>query len=111
MGTILDPKYVTAILVQVKNDDSLTDVPSIAHFTMIPFHVGLFAKDDGKASGLPIVLRIVFALASKKAIVKAPSRAVPKHKSPHNPNSRKPIFTAFELWIAGVSPESFGESL
>ncbi|KAK2459288.1 hypothetical protein APHAL10511_008709 [Amanita phalloides] len=78
MGTILDPKYVTAILVQVKNDDSLTDVPSIAHFTMMnPFHVGLFSKDDGKASGLPPVLRIVFALASKKAIVKAPSRAVP----------------------------------
>jgi len=109
MGKIMDPKFVSAILVQVKNDASFTFAPSIPLFTMMdPLRVGLFSRNEAKASQLPPVLRIVFALASKEPIVTAPS--VPVRQSPRNPKSKesKPTFTAFDLWIAGVSPESFG---
>jgi len=107
MGTIVEPEFVTAILVQVKNDVSFSDVPSIPLFTtMDPFKVGLFSENDAEASALPPVLRIVFALASKQPIVTAPP--VP-NQSPRNLESKdtKPTFTAFDLWIAGISPESF----
>jgi len=121
MGTIMDPKFVTAILIQVKNDRTFTDVPRTALFTMMdPLALGLFSKDDAKTSAIPPVLRIVFALASEKSTVTAPS--VPRRRSSRNqkPKARnrkpkapksantKPTFTAFDLWIAGVSPESFG---
>ena len=106
MGKILDPKFVTAILVQVKNDASFKDSLCIPLFTVMnPFKIKLFSKNEGKGSELPPVLRIVFALASQKPIVTAPS--VPMRKSPRDKISNS-AFTAFDLWIAGVSPESFG---
>jgi len=109
MGMTVDPKFVTAILIQVKNDLSFTHVPRIALFTMMdPLEAGLFSKDNALASDLPPVLRIVFAMASKEPTVTAPS--VLECQSPRNSKSKhsKPTFTAFDLWIAGVSPKSFG---
>jgi hypothetical protein len=109
MGTIMDPKFVTAILVQVKNDCSFNAVPTIALFKLMdPLRLGLFSGNDAKAFNVPPVLRIVFAMASKTPTVTVPS--VPECQSPRNKSADdpKPTFTAFDFWIAGVSPESFG---
>ena len=144
MGTILDPRFVTAIFVQVKNDGTYTRKPCTSLFTMMnPFKVGLFSNSDGK-DAVPPVLRIVLALASERSGVTGPgiptrrsSRlaiksggtesnlpTLPKdpRRSPRQatvqPIEAKPTdapksltkakFTAYDLWIAGVSSRSFG---
>ncbi|KAI0300393.1 hypothetical protein BC826DRAFT_878002, partial [Russula brevipes] len=104
MGTILHPKFVTAILVQVKNDHSYTDKISNHLFTkMNPFKVTLFTENEAKAP-LPPVLRVVLALASERSAVKGPTLGT--RSSPRLKNGDK--FTAYDLWIAGVSSKSFG---
>ena len=106
MGTILRPEFITAIFVQVKNDGSFTDHVVTPLFTMMdPFYVGLFSGDDEDLPALPPVLRIVLALASEKSGVTGPR--TPVHRSPRL-NSKKTKFTAYDLWIAGVSSQSFG---
>jgi len=103
MGNILDPKFITAILIQVKNDGHYTDNLCISLFdTMDPFAVELFSKTDG--APFPPVLRIVFALASEKSAVTAPN-----HPTRHSARlASEDEFTAYDLWIAGVSSQSFG---
>ena len=105
-GTILQPEFVSAILFQVKNNARYTNnvsPTSAILFTMMdPFKVGLFSKRDME-NPLPPVLRIVLALASRKPSVTAPSLRL--HRSPCLGNDK---FTAYDLWIAGVFPESFG---
>ena len=107
MGTILQPQFVSAILIQVKNDPRFTNkvVPSSASLFMMmePFKVGLFSTRDANAP-LPPVLRIVLALASKKPGVTGPN--LPTRQSPCPNNLDK--FTVYDLWIAGVSAQSFG---
>ena len=103
MGNILDPKFITAILVQVKNDGHFTDNLCISLFDMMdPFAVELFSKADG--APFPPVLRIVFALASEESAVTAPN-----HPTRHSARlASEDEFTAYDLWIAGVSSQSFG---
>lgn len=107
MGTILDPQFVSAILIQVKNDPRFTDKvsPSSAPlFAMMdPWKVGLFSARDANGA-LPPVLRIVLALASKKPGVTGPN--LPTRQSPRRNNMDK--FTAYDIWIAGISAQSFG---
>ena len=122
MGTILCPKFMTGASFQVKNDGSFTDNATITLFTLMnPFHVGLFLGDDEKLPTLPPVLRIVFALASNKSAVTGPQISVrhsprlelkktkKKSKNPEkeSKNTEKE-FTAYNVWIAGVSDQSFG---
>ena len=103
VGTILRPESVGAILIQVKNDPRFTNNvsrSSASLFTMMdPFIVGLFSRRDAPVP----VLRIVLALAAMKSSVTGPK--IPTRHSPHlNPDK----FTAYDLWIAGVSDQSFG---
>ena len=108
MGTILQPRFVTAIFDQVKNDGRRTDSVDNSLFTVMdPFKIGLFSEDDAKDAALvPPVLRIVLALASEKSSVGAPDPPIPCG----SPAAEMPVekFTAYDIWIAGVSEKSFG---
>jgi hypothetical protein len=107
MGTIVHPEFITAIFIQVKNDPRFTNKISKSLFDMMnPIHLGLFSKDDEKALALPPVLRIVFALASERSGVVAPNP--PVRRSSRRNSKNKIRFTAYDLWIAGVSGQSFG---
>ncbi|KAI0290147.1 hypothetical protein BC826DRAFT_1028338, partial [Russula brevipes] len=105
MGTVLHPKFVTAILIQVKNDRSYTDDVSDSLFTeMDPCKVKLFTENAKPPPPRPPVLRIVLALASEKSAVKGPT-----FDTRLSSRIKKEVdFTAYDLWIAGVSSESFG---
>jgi hypothetical protein len=94
----LSQKTVTAILIQVKNDRSFKHTIEKTLFDgMDPFLVGLFSEDDG-SKPLPVI-RMVFALASDKCGVTFP--AVP------NSRDHDDKFTAYDVWCAGLSPETF----
>ena len=78
---------------------------STSLFTMMdPFRVEFFSKADAEAPALPPILRIVLVLASEEPLVTAPP--VGKRKSPRSKGMSN--FTAYDLWIAGVSSQSFG---
>jgi hypothetical protein len=95
---------VTAILVQVKNDEQYQlKVKKKLFDSMSPKNLSIFPDGvDPKP-----VIRVVLALASRKAGVtfaKARKR-LPHHSDP---------FTAFDVWIAGLSPAAYkhtGEDL
>jgi hypothetical protein len=105
MGTVLHPKFVTAIFVQVKNDRSYTNKVVDSLFTaMDPCEVKLFTEKAKPPPPRPPVLRIVLALASEKSAVKGPTFGTRSSSRIKNTSD----FTAYDLWIAGVSSESFG---
>ena len=69
---------------------------------MDPFAVELFSKADG--APFPPILHIVFALASEKSAMTAPN-----HPTRHSAClALEDKFTAYDLWIASVSSQSFG---
>jgi hypothetical protein len=98
-GTTLERNNMTAILIQVKNATRHRGRISGNLFNyMDPFDVGLFSSDDD--SGPLPVIRLVFALASDvNRIAMAP-----------HPTRRHHVdkFTAFDIWLAGTSSETFG---
>ena len=105
MEKLLHPQFVTAIFVQVKNDRHYrTKVDTPLFTSMDPFKVEFFSKADAEAPALPPILRIVLALASEEPLVAAP--IVGERKSPRLKGMSN--FTAYDLWIAGVSSQSFG---
>ena len=95
-GNTLARNNMTAILIQVKNATRYQGKISGNLFNyMDPFDVGLFSSGD---KPLPVI-RLVFALASDKhSITLAP------HPSRHHGD----VFTAYDIWCAGTSPETFG---
>ena len=108
MGIILRPEFMSGSFFQIKNDGSFTDNVDIALFTLMnPFHVGLFSKADENLPALPPVLRIVLALASKKSGVTGPQIRV-RRSTRLKSKKKKTEFTAYDIWIAGVSSQSFG---
>ncbi|KAI0245807.1 hypothetical protein BJV78DRAFT_1260011 [Lactifluus subvellereus] len=88
---------VTAILIQVKNAERFEcSIDKTLFDAMNPFRVGLFS--DGQ---LPRpVIRVVFALASGEAGVLFPTIRQRNH---HYADP----FTAFDVWCAGLSPDTF----
>jgi hypothetical protein len=92
----LSRRSVTAILIQVKNDKSFKcQVDKLLFDCMDPFRVGLFSEDDRP---LPVI-RMVFALGSDKAGVVFPTAEEGKRDVDS--------FTAFDIWCAGLSPDTF----
>ena len=105
MGTIPDPIFITAIFILVKNDAQIPDKLCIGLFKLMnSIDVRLFSKGSKGSRKLPPVVRIVFALASEISTVKAPDQ--PTHSSPRSDPGDD--FTAYDLWIAGVSSQSSG---
>jgi hypothetical protein len=84
---------VTAIVIQVKNDEKYKlKIDKTLFDRMSPVKLGLFPDDmDPKP-----VIRLVLALASKDAGVSFPEV---RGREPHHADS----FTAFDVWIAGLS--------
>ncbi|KAI0313065.1 hypothetical protein OF83DRAFT_1066111, partial [Amylostereum chailletii] len=97
-GTVLHPDSVSAILVQVKTDRSYTTSPREYTFEATdPFQVGIFSdKGRSDAEAARPVIRMVFALASSRSGTSCPSSASAPDK-----------FTAYDIWCAGTSHETF----
>jgi hypothetical protein len=105
----LSRNSVTAILFQVKNSAKYTNKIAPKLFdSMNPFKLGIFPADK---SVIPKpMIRLVFALASPKAGVVFRERA--KRSNPKRKTRSKSAFdnfTAFDIWLPGLSPDTFGQ--
>ncbi|KAI0773477.1 hypothetical protein C8Q74DRAFT_1217582 [Fomes fomentarius] len=97
-GTLLKREKVSAILIRVTNSERFTKkIHRSMYVTTHPLRAGIF--DEDAKSPPPPVIRIVFALASKTSAVSVRVRA--EHARPSK-------YTAYDLWFAGVTPETFG---
>jgi len=101
----LSRNSMTAILIQVKNDVTYKDNPVSKLFDkMDPFELGIFPEDRPSTSFIPQpVIRLVFALASSKACVAFRERRDPNRTT----RSKGHDFTAFDIWLAGLSTDTF----
>lgn len=99
---------VTAILIQVRNSRRFKkDMQTTLFDAMSPFDLGMFLEDgpSGTVNPKPVI-RLVLALASSEAGVVFRKGTVPK--------SHPDTFTAFDIWLAGLSTATFrhiGEDL
>jgi hypothetical protein len=109
----LQQDNVSGIFIQVKNDKSFSSTPNLFLFdAMNPYFLGFFNMDEQKP--VPII-RMVFALAANEACVKAvedaPVRKNPargaKSKGEKKRTRRCPAYTAYDIWCAGTSAETF----
>jgi hypothetical protein len=100
---MLSPDSVTAILIQVKNaEDYKKNIQKTLFDAMSPLAsgVGIIPKDGPSAKVIPKpVIRLVFALASPEAGVVFRKRA--------ERGSRLNEFTGFDIWLAGLSTDTF----
>jgi hypothetical protein len=92
---IIAEANISVMLIQVKNDPQFGATPDTALFdAMDPFKQHIFNKGD---ESTPPIIRIVFAMASRKAdLVRMPKR------------EKKAGFTSFDFWCAGLSEEVIG---
>jgi len=98
-GYELSRRNVTAILIQVKNDMSFGEkIHGYLFDAMNPFTIELFDKESQPDGPLPII-RMVFALASEKSVVKYD---VSGRRTP-----RTGEFTSYDIWCAGTSSKTF----
>jgi hypothetical protein len=94
-GSKLERGNTTAILIQVKNAKEFgKNISGNLFPRMDPFDVGLFSEGD---QPLPII-RMVFALGSDKCGI----AIAPQPESGHDGD-----FTAYDIWCAGMSTETF----
>jgi len=94
-GNTLGRDNMTAILIQVKNDERYRkDVSGDLFEHMDPFDVGLFSNGD---EPLPVI-RMVFALGSDKCGITFPSQ---------EKCGLGGRFTSYDVWCAGLSPSTF----
>jgi len=101
---------VTALLKQSKNDVRFSTkvLPSIFH-AMDPYALGVF---DKSTENPPPVIRMVYALASRKSgvcVVKPPQRKLPPRvvKQKVVPKKKKYAYTSFDIWCAQASSSTF----
>jgi hypothetical protein len=103
----LSSDSMTAILIRVKNAErSKKNIEETLFDTMSPFDLGMFPEE-----GSPItvtvtpkpVIRLVFAFAS-------PDAGVVFREQPECTKTRPGTsFTAFDIWLAGLSTSTFGK--
>jgi hypothetical protein len=92
----LSRRSVTAILIQVKSDESFKcQVDKHLLGCMDPTRIGFFSEDNRP---LPVI-RMVFALGSDKAGVVFPTVEEGERDVD--------AFTAYDIWCAGLSPDTF----
>ena len=100
IGTALQKKKVTAILIQSRNSRHYgAHVRSPVFANMNPYRCGLF---DRYVEDPPPVLRMVFALASEESAVVPPGTPRSRGKDGHAK------FTAYDIWCAGATHKTFG---
>ena len=101
---------VTALLVQSKNDDRCsTNVFSSLFHAMDPYELGIF---EPSTENPPPMIRMVFALASRKSrvcVVKPPQRKLSPRatKQKEVPKKKKYAYTSFDIWCAQASSSTF----
>ena len=94
-GNTLARDNMTAILIQVKNDERYRkDVSGDLFEHMDPFDAGLFFNGD---EPLPVI-RMVFALGSDECGITFPSQ---------EKSGLGGRFTSYDVWCAGLSPSTF----
>jgi hypothetical protein len=94
---------MTAILIQVKNAERFKkDIQESLFVAMSPFDLGVFPEEGTPTTVTPKpVIRLVLALASPEAGVAF--REEPERESDSD------TFTAFDIWLAGLSEATFGK--
>ena len=98
----LKPQNVSAILIRVSDNSGFGSArPTSQLFDALnPFRVGLFNEEEENGDLRPVI-RMVFALASKKSSV---SWVPPRTKG--SPRGRA-TFTAYDIYCEGVSASTF----
>ncbi|KIJ59767.1 hypothetical protein HYDPIDRAFT_170633 [Hydnomerulius pinastri MD-312] len=87
-GDTIKPSNIGVVFWQVKNDSSFNDDPDLDLFdAMDPYRIGIFTSE----TKVPII-RIVFALASKKPCLKAVKCT----------GAKKLPFVTYDFWVAGL---------
>lgn len=118
-GDVLLKEKVSAIMIQVKNSRKYgANVHRDLFESMNPYSCAVFAKG---VENPPPVLRMVFALASPISSVKVTHPEPPKRprRSTATKQGEKtkkqepefeegPPFTAYDIWMAGPSKDTFG---
>ncbi|KAF9218832.1 hypothetical protein BS17DRAFT_761849 [Gyrodon lividus] len=90
-GDTIEPSNVGVILWKVENDSSFTDNPDLYLFDqMDPYKIGVFTSE----TKVPII-RIVFALGSKKPCLKAVKCM----------GAKKQPFVTYDFWVAGLDKD------
>jgi len=93
---VLSRRNVTAILIQVKNDETFgANIHGHLFDAMDPFAIKLFDKGSHP---LPII-RMVFALASKNSVA--------KYDQVDPPRLKLGAFTSYDIWCAGTFSDTF----
>ena len=103
----LSPDSMTAILIQVKTAEPYKkEIKKSIFDAMSPFDLGIFPSDGPPNTTVPEpvlpkpVIRLVLALSSPEAGVIFPERA-----------SHLNTFTAFDIWLAGLSTDTFDKQI
>lgn len=106
---------MTVIMIQSKNNVNFSTTPHRYLFHLMnPFTLGIFNKQDNPRP----VIRMVYALASRKPIVQVMERGQPpserdskdKGKGKGKSRGRSSIhsFTSFDIWCGHTSSSTFG---
>ncbi|KAI0310214.1 hypothetical protein OF83DRAFT_1178803 [Amylostereum chailletii] len=102
-GHILDPRNISAILIQARNDNSYsTDIKSWAFDSMDPFSIGLYSSTSRNVA--KPVIRMVFALASPEPAIAVGSAGYSSERL----DADQGAFIAYDIWCAGLFPDTFG---
>ncbi|KAF8637023.1 hypothetical protein AX17_003092 [Amanita inopinata Kibby_2008] len=96
---LLGRKNVSAILIQVTNDQLYSRTPPEWLFeNMNPYALNVFNADDGDDA--PPIIRMVFTLSSQKSAVETVQKL---EENPYQTHA----YTAYDIWCAGVTAKTF----
>jgi hypothetical protein len=101
----LSSDTMTAILIQVKNAERFKNIQGTLFDAMNPFELGVFplAEEGSPTTVTPKpVIRLMLALASPEAGVAFREEPAARENGPDG-------FTAFDIWLAGLSGSTFGK--
>lgn len=112
---VLARTNITVIMIQSKNDVKFSTAPHRYLFHLMnPFILGIFSKQDKPRP----VVRMVYALAARKPIVRVMERGRPPLERAGNGNGngkgksrgRSSVysFTSFDIWCGHTSSQTFG---
>ena len=106
-GGMLSRQNISAIFIQVKNNANFGPKPNVLLFDLMnPFLLRFYDVDE--KDQLPVI-RMVFALASRKAslTVMAPMPERPMRQA-KTKDRKSPRYTAYDIWCARASSDTFG---
>jgi hypothetical protein len=106
---VLRRTNITVIMIQSKNDAKFSTSPHGYLFDLMnPFSLGIFNKQENNPRP---VIRMVYALAARKPIVRIMERGQPppkRSKGKGGGRSSNRSFTSFDIWCGHASSSTFG---